>query len=237
MNTLDGIDNAIAILGTYAALMAVLAVMVEAVISWLKIPGNSPIKGKPSPEEVLNEVKIWLKEDEEELQRGRIDALNKALVSVGETTNLLTMDSDVSDITKAASKASSRYFEHEQRRRGTIRLFAILLGILFAYIFQIDTLEILGDLLGQAQATDMSVDTSTLHIAGIILSGFAASTGSSFWHDQAAKLRGLKNTKDSVSELMSKDLVADTTIFEIEAHTGNDDIDTVADMIGKPDKL
>lgn len=71
---MNGIDNAIAILGTYVALMAVLSLMVEAVISWLKIPTNSPLKGKPSPEDVLNEVKIWLKEDVTELNQGRIDA-------------------------------------------------------------------------------------------------------------------------------------------------------------------
>lgn len=201
---MNGIDNAIAILGTYMALMAVLAIMVEAVISWLKIPGNSPLKGKPSPEDVLNEVKIWLKEDETELQQGRIDAINKALTSVGETT-ALTIESQVSDLTKAVDKATAKYFQNEQNRRGLIRFLAIFLGILFAFIFQINTLEILSGFTTQTQDWLGSAAPAV----GIILSGIAASAGSSFWHDQSAKLRGLKDTKESVSELMSKDIVTE----------------------------
>ena len=194
---MDNIENAIAILGTYTALMAVLAVMVEAVISWLKIPKSSPLKGNPSPEDVLNEVKIWLKEDEKELHQGRIDALNKALISIGETTDMLTTESPINEITKAAGKATAKYFENEQRRRGLIRLLAVFLGVFFAFIFKIDTLAILGNL----------IDLPTYPIVGIILSGFAASTGSSFWHDQSARLRNLKSTKASVSELMSSEIV------------------------------
>ena len=171
------------------------------VIDWLKIPENSLLKGKLSPEDVLNEVKIWLKEDATELHQGRIDALNKALISVGEAKNMLTMESIASDITKAASKATAKYFQNEQYRRGLIRFLAILLGILFAFIFQIDTLEILSDFTAQTQ----DWLGSTAHSVGIILSGFAASAGSSFWHDQSAKLRNLKSIKESANELISAD--------------------------------
>ncbi|OEU69034.1 MAG: hypothetical protein BA863_01390 [Desulfovibrio sp. S3730MH75] len=197
---MDNIDNAIAILGTYIALMAVLAVMVEALISWLKIPGNSPLKGKPSPEDVLNEVKVWLKDDDTELYQGKIDALNKALTSVGETVETLTTGSSTSEVAAAAGKATAKYFHNEQMRRGFIRFLAIAFGIVFALTFQIDTLEILSDFTVQTQAFLGSAS----HFVGIILSGFAASAGSSFWHDQSAKLRSIKNTKESTSELMSK---------------------------------
>jgi len=192
------IDSAIAVLGTYMALMAVLAIMVEAVISWLKIPGNSPLKGKPSPEDVLKEVKIWLKNEDAVLQQGRIDALNKALASVGETATKLTAGASTSEITAAAGKATAKYFQNEQKRRGIIRFLAIAVGIFFALTFQIDTLEILSDFTGQTQ----DLLGSASHIVGIILSGLAASAGSSFWHDQSAKLRSIKDAKESVSELM-----------------------------------
>jgi hypothetical protein len=36
---------------------------------------------------------------------------------------------------------------------------------------------------------------------GLVLSGFAASAGSSFWHDQSARLRSLKAASEAVSEL------------------------------------
>ncbi len=196
---MDSIDNAIAILGTYMALMAVLAIMVEAVISWLKIPGNSPLKGKPSPEEVLKEVKIWLN-DKDDLQQGRIDALNKALTSVGSTLNELQKGASTKEITTAASEATAKYFQNEQKRRGIIRLLSIIVGVVFAFLFNIDTLKILNDFVVLPQ----DLPEATIRTTGIILSGLAASAGSSFWHDQSAKLRSIKESKESVSELMSK---------------------------------
>jgi len=187
-------------LGTYMALMAVLAIMVEAVISWLKIPENSVLKGKPSPEEVLKEVKIWLN-DSADLQQGRIDALNKALTSVNSTLEKLTTEASTSQITTAASEATAKYFQNEQKRRGRIRFVAIIAGIFFAFIFQINTLEILKNFITLEEAPAWF--GSVAPIIGITLSGLAASAGSSFWHDQSAKLRSIKETKESVSELMN----------------------------------
>ncbi len=195
---MNDIGSTIATLGTYIALMAVLAIMVEAVISWLKIPGNSPLKGKPSPEAILNDVKIWLKNDEATLQEGRIDALNKALTSVGSTIDKLTITSSTSQIATAASNATANYFQNEQKRRGIIRLIAIIAGIFFAFSFQIDTFEILGDLTAPVQ----KLLGASAPIVGMMLSGFSASAGSSFWHDQSAKLRSIKDAQESVSELM-----------------------------------
>jgi hypothetical protein len=61
---MDQIANAIAVIGVYFALMAVLAVLVEAFIGWFKIP-IPWLQGKPSPSDVLNEVKGWLPADEQ----------------------------------------------------------------------------------------------------------------------------------------------------------------------------
>ncbi|MBT3315904.1 MAG: hypothetical protein HN390_14955 [Anaerolineae bacterium] len=55
--------DVLGLLGIYAALMAVLAIVVEAIISWFKIP-IPWLQGKPSPEVVLKEVKGWLDEKE-----------------------------------------------------------------------------------------------------------------------------------------------------------------------------
>ncbi len=216
-------DNAIAVLGTYIALMAVLAIAVEAFISWLKIPGNSPLAGKPSPEEVLKEVTIWIGEDKIELQKGRIEALKKALTSVEETVKKIQdkktgasidnvsieniieeLDDDTKRTTKtiaqAADIATKYYFLNEKKRRSIIRFLSIIIGIFFAFLFQIDTLEILKDFVTVPQGLPASV----VRTIGIILSGLSASAGSSFWHDQSEKLRSIKKTKESVGELMSK---------------------------------
>ncbi len=216
-------DNAIAVLGTYIALMAVLAIAVEAFISWLKIPGNSPLAGKPSPEEVLKEVTIWIGKDETELQKGRIEALKKALTSVEEIVNKIQgkktgtsidnvsiekiikeLDDDTKrtakTIARAADIATKYYFLNEKKRRSIIRFLSIIIGIFFAFLFQIDTLEILKDFVTVPQGLPASV----VRTIGIILSGLSASAGSSFWHDQSEKLRSIKKTKESVGELMSR---------------------------------
>ena len=199
------LDSAIAVLGTYIALMAVLAVTVEAVISWLKIPGNSPLKGKPSPEEVLNEIKGWLSDQEWSEGKARIDAINKALKSVDAAAQELSKDASISEITKAIGEASAKFFQNEQRRRGMIRVTAILLGIIFAYLFQIDTLAILEPITGTArEMLNQAVGATWAHWVGIILSGMAASAGSSFWHDQSAKLRNIKETQGMINEMMGK---------------------------------
>lgn len=206
---MENLDATIALLGTYIALMAVLAVMVEAVISWLKIPKDSPIKGKPAPTDVLNEVKGWLGKGEEGLAEARITALNKALSSFDETKEeLLSVTQDNKNLKKIAEKigdVSTVYQKTEQRRRGLIRLLAIIFGIMFAALFQINTLEILSPVLGSTldTLTNLFGDKFST-VLGIALSGLAASAGSSFWHDQSARLRGLKNTTASVNELMSK---------------------------------
>ena len=197
-------ENAILILGTYIALMAVLAVLVEAVVSWLKIPGNSPLKGKPSPESVMKEVKVWLTDDEVKDADTRIATLNKALESVGEARQKIVSGSgDLTEITQKIGIATAKHFQNEQKRRGFIRALAIVLGVVFAFIFQIDTFEILKPMTDSAlEVISGVIGAGGAHFLGIVLSGFAASAGSSFWHDQSAKLRGIKDAQESVSELM-----------------------------------
>ena len=65
------IAGAIATLGVYAAMMAVLAILVEAIIQWFKIP-IPWLQGKPSPSKVLSDIKPWLPEDEAEKAEARI---------------------------------------------------------------------------------------------------------------------------------------------------------------------
>ena len=202
---MENLDTALAILGTYIALMAVLAVTVEAVVSWLKIPGNSPLKGKPSPDEVLKEVKVWLSEDEWKTTTARIDAVNKALKSVDAATAQLEQDATVNEIAKAIGEASAMYFKGEQRRRGLIRLVAVALGITFSWIFQIDSLAILDPVTDTArEMLTEAIGPTWAHTVGLILSGMAASAGSSFWHDQSAKLRNIKEMQGMANELMGK---------------------------------
>ncbi|MBT7190967.1 MAG: hypothetical protein HN916_12315 [Anaerolineae bacterium] len=47
----------------------------------------------------------------------------------------------------------------------------------------------------------METPITQISITGIMLSGLAASAGSSFWHDQSARLRQLKTTVESVEKI------------------------------------
>jgi hypothetical protein len=46
--------------------------------------------------------------------------------------------------------------------------------------------------------------SNTLYAVGLVLSGLSASAGSSFWHDQSARLRSLKAASQAVSEVVGK---------------------------------
>jgi hypothetical protein len=191
----NDVANVIAVLGVYFALMAVLAVSVEAVISWLKLPFGA-LQGKPSPQQVLDEVKGWLPEDDQdEATIGRVTALNKALKAIGEVP--ITQDLSVTNIVETIGIATTKHITRERNRRAVIRVLAILLGIVLAWVFQIDTLQLLAPLLEPAQSTL----GNAAHVVGLVLSGLAASAGSSFWHDQSARLRSLKDATEAIGGL------------------------------------
>jgi hypothetical protein len=196
---MDQVANAIAVLGVYFALMAVLSVSVEAVVGWFKIP-IPWLHGKPSPDEVLNEVRGWLprEQDAEELE-ARIAALNKSLTAIGETPIEFKDGIKIADVVKKVGEATTVYLRSERDRHGAIRLLAMLVGIGFAAAFQIDSLELLGPLSESARALWLETfGANGSHMVGLLLSGLAASAGSSFWHDQSARLRNLKKVTEAV---------------------------------------
>jgi hypothetical protein len=197
---MDQVVNAIAVIGVYFALMAVLSVSVEAVINWFKVPVPW-LQGKPSPSDVLNEVANWLPADEAQAAQARIVALNKALRAIGEVE--LRDDASVADLAAKVGQATTRYIQVERDRRAVLRLMAIAFGIGFAWLFQIDTLQLLAPLVSPAQVlwhATLGIDGT--HVAGLVLSGLAASAGSSFWHDQSARLRQIKSATEAVVELV-----------------------------------
>jgi hypothetical protein len=196
---MDQVTNAIAVIGIYFALMMVLSVSVEAVINWFKVP-ISWLQGKPSPNDVLNEVASWLPADEQEAIRARIIALNKALRAIEQAE--LKEDASTADIVETIGKANTEHKQQDRVRRAVIRVLAIALGIGFAVLFQIDTLQLLAPLSAPAQALwQETLGPNGAHVVGVVLSGIAASAGSSFWHDQSARLRQLKAMSETVREV------------------------------------
>jgi hypothetical protein len=70
-------------------------------------------------------------------------------------------------------------------------------------LFQIDTLQLVAPLSEPAQALWQETlgANGAHHVVGLVLSGLAASAGSSFWHDQSARLRQLKAVSEAVGDL------------------------------------
>jgi hypothetical protein len=197
---MDEVTNALAVVGIYFALMAVLSVSVEAVIGWFKVP-IPWLRGKPSPNDVLNEIKTWLPADAREAAQARVIALNKALRAIGEVE--LKEDALVADIVAKVGEATTRYIQQERVRRAAIRGMAVVIGIGAAALFRIDTLQLLAPLSAPAQAMwQQTLGPDGSHVVGLVLSGLGASAGSSFWHDQSARLRKLKAASEAVGELV-----------------------------------
>ena len=177
-------------------MMAVLAILVEAIIQWFKIP-IPWLQGRPSPSKVLSDIKPWLPEDEAEKAEARITALNKALKAIG--MEELGSGVTVSELAEAVGEATSRFVAADRRRVGVIRVIAILVGTVLAFVFGIDTLELLSPLSGTigsilaGQAGGWGL--------GFVLSGLASSAGSSFWHDQTARLRAAKTISEEIPRI------------------------------------
>lgn len=198
---MDQVANAIAVLGIYFAMMAVLAVGVEAVISWFKVP-IPWLQGKPSPNDVLKEVKDWLPKSEADSLKARITALNKSLRAIGDIE--LRDDTSVEDVVAKVGEATTKHVQKERVRRAIIRVMAIAFGVLFAWLFNVDTLSLLSPLFEAVEGTlqETLLNAQGAHLIGLLLSGLAASAGSSFWHDQSARLRQIKTASESAGELV-----------------------------------
>ncbi len=184
----EEIGVVIAALGVFFAMMAILAIMVEAIIGLLKLPGWSPVKGKPSPEDVLKEVSGWLPNDGTE-EEGKVKALNKAIDAIGKEEIPLLENYDVAKVAETVGKLMTEHVQDEKTRRFTIKVLAITAGTILAVVFNINALEILGEILTMEKMPDW---------VGFFVSGIASSAGSHFWHDWSANLRQVKAAKEAV---------------------------------------
>lgn len=112
-----------------------------------------------------------------------------------------------------------RHEEDAKMRVKWLRFTSVVVGIGLAYILHVDSGNLLGDLLPTGILTTELTRNQTVNIlgrdmalhpltAGIILTGLAASAGSSFWHDQLSRLRTAKDVSEevikAVQQLQSK---------------------------------
>jgi hypothetical protein len=108
--------------------------------------------------------------------------------------------------------------DEETSRLRILRVLSIIVGLVIAYALQIDVLNLLGeafpDIMEQLNWTVISGET--LHAwrtwlpvdksitVGIVLTAFAASAGSAFWHDRLDQLQASKKGAQAAAQLLNQ---------------------------------
>ena len=216
---LDSITIVLGILGAYFAILLVLSVSVETLLepfTWFR-----GLRKQVSPDDVLKSVQEWLPEGSEEavqviaiqtfVSQTKTDIADvektvtelrdsaaKALTDLGLDAQLNTVQKDI------ALKMATLRQKHagtEKSRITWLRVISALMGILIAVLMQINTFEILGVLFPENVIRSLS--TPYGQAGGIILTGLAASAGSSFWHDMLGRVRNLKDVVTQVDKTVS----------------------------------
>jgi hypothetical protein len=211
---MEQFTTVLGVLGAYFAVVLVLAVSVETILepfTWFK-----ELQKKISPDDVLSDIKGWLYpiadmgtrataianlSEEYNVNIDDIRArLNVIKTVADETAKGLGVQKQVDDTEKkiAVYMAGLRKkFAIDERKRITIlRVIAAAIGIAIAMMLKIDTFDILGSLLPPNVRAVLTAPGG--QIGGTVITGLAASAGSSFWHDQLGRLRAIK---DAAKEL------------------------------------
>lgn len=218
---INNISAVLAVLGAYFAILLVLSVSVEAIIE-----SFSFFKGlqKPvNPDDVLNAVEEWLPEGSGEA--AKVVAIQTYAAKTG--TNLAALDKTARELAAGAAEAlkqlglekevnlaekevaiklttlRERYVANQKRRITLLRTLSAVVGIILAFLLDINTFHILGSLFSDKIAA--TLDTPLGNYGGMALTGLAASAGSSFWHDMIGRARNIKDTIKQVGGLTAKE--------------------------------
>jgi len=210
---MDQITTVLGVLGTYFALVLVLAVSVETLLE--PLTSLKPLQKRVSPDEILNDIKGWLPPIADggakaaaianlgqEYGLNLLDLqtrLNVIRAVADETAKGLGVQKHVDDTEKkiAVYMAALRekYSIDESKRINILRVIAALIGVAIALTLKINTFNILGALFPAAAGDILTNPVS--RFGGMVITGLAASAGSAFWHDQLGRLRAIKDSARS----------------------------------------
>jgi len=214
---INNISAVVGVLGAYFAILLVLSVSVETILEPFSL-----FKGlqKPvNPDDVLNSVQEWLPDGSSEAVKvvaiqtyaaktktdlAKLDATAKELTANAvKTLTEFGLEAQVNTVQKqiAIKLATLReQYAASQRQRITIlRSISALIGIVIAFALDINTFNLLGSMFSDQVIESLS--TPVGHYGGVILTGLAASAGSSFWHDMIGRARNIKDTIKQVEGL------------------------------------
>jgi len=213
------LEALLGVLAAYFAIMAVLAVGTEVVLDILKIKA---LKKPVSPSETLEELKQWVPKEEwsdletrvqrmeqfiqeadKALAEGRagLAELRRQAKPILEKYGHLTPD----NVASVMHDLQARYQALTNNRLAWIRFWSLAIGIGWAVILQINSLDLLGPVIPDTIAHLLGgSDSLWYNIAGLVLSGLGASAGSSFWHDQMGRLRQAQQAVDTTEQLKAQ---------------------------------
>ena len=223
---INNISVVLGVLGAYFAILLVLSVSVETILepfSFLK-----GLQKQANPDDVLKSIEEWLPEGSgaaakviaiqsiAKSTRTRMENLDetaKAQVATAvETLKELGLEAQVDlarkEIAIKLSTLREKYASTEKQRVTLLRSLSAVIGIIISFVLHINTFEILGSLFSD-QITQ-SLASQLGQIGGIILTGLAASAGSSYWHDMLGRARNLKESVKQVEVAVNAEVPVDT---------------------------
>jgi hypothetical protein len=177
------------------------------------------LKKKLNPDDILKDIKEWLPDgsdsdakvtaiqaltnDTKMTEDELIDSVQDLKQVADDAIQSLGQDSRVTqaqkDLALKFAALRRKYVLDERHRITLLRITSALIGIAIAIMIQIDTFDILGVLF--PPDVQKLLTQPNAQIGGMVITGLAASAGSSFWHDMLGRVRNLKDTVQGVSQV------------------------------------
>ena len=106
------------------------------------------------------------------------------------------LDTAKKEIAIKLAALRDRYAASQRQRITILRTLSAVIGIIIAFALQLNTFDILGSFFSADVMA--SLNSQWGQIGGIIITGLAASAGSSLWHDMLGRVRNIKDTVKQV---------------------------------------
>ncbi|MFZ5909194.1 MAG: hypothetical protein ACOYYU_04190 [Chloroflexota bacterium] len=217
MTTSIDIGQALGVLGAYFAVLLVLAVAIETIIEPItSIPWFKGLVKKVSPDDFMKDVKEWLPANSAAAAQAasiaafmeeydtKVDDLSgrlEKLKTIGKDTAKAlgageAVDEASQKVALYMTEIRKKYDIDERKRITALRFISALIGIGLALWLQIDSFSLLTGLLPEGFAVEPWL--------GMVITGLAASAGSSFWHDMLGRVRAVKEASQQVQETVKK---------------------------------
>jgi hypothetical protein len=228
------LETLLGTLAVYFAIMAVLAVGTEVVLDILKIKA---LKKATSPSQALADLKEWVPSDQWADMQQRVKRMEQVIKEVDTTltetragltelrkkaTPILEKYGDLTpeNVANVMRELEARYRAIADNRLAWIRFWSLAIGIAWAVILQINSLDLLGPIIPEAIANLLGgSDTLWYNVAGLALSGLGAAAGSSFWYEQMARLRQAREVVDTTEQLKAQAAAIASGIASVQAST------------------